>query len=242
MSQEFEEINVSEVEVLTPTQKLVGIFFSPGKVFQSILVKPNKFLPLLVIGVLTLGLFLINMGDYKALMLGSLEQTYAAQGIDVSADFIETFAKIFTIASVVLSPAVAIGGVFLIALYYWVFLKIFKGAVPYKQMTSLIAHLGMITLLATLVSSITVVLTGEYATVPLTSLASLFPDSMNHGFLYGALSTIEVFKVWRLVLLVIALKQMTDLKPVKVYVIVGIAFLLGMISTGITLGMNSGLV
>lgn len=243
MSKEYEveAMQLDQEEVLTPAKRLIDIFFSPGKVFKSIAIKPNRLLPLVVIGVVTFLLFLLSMGNYKDLMISAMEQQYAQMGIEMSGDYIETITNIMGIVSLIFSPIAVVAGVFLSALYYWLFVKILKGVGTYKQYASVMAHVAMITVLATLVSGITTILTGEYALVPLTSLASLLPEGMKQGFLYGALSAVEVFNIWRVILIAIALKQISGLKNSKITIIVGIAFALGLCFSGISLGMNAAM-
>lgn len=236
---EMQEIVSEEIELLSPIQRVVKVFVSPSEVFKSINVKPNFWMPVILMVVFTLGFYLLFFSQFKEGLLVTMEEQMRNSPNPLPEEFIQKTARISAISTVVMTPVVSIVGMLLSALYYWVFGMILKGKGGYTKHLSLIAHVSLVGLLSVIIMSVMILITGEFQlNEPITSLASLLPDSMNVSPLYGMAVKIEVFTIWRMCLIYLGLKEIGGLSSKKSLIIVITAFVLGMLFTGGSIWFN----
>lgn len=237
---DLQDIPNEDFQVLSPFQRVIKIFTSPVEVFRSINVKPNFWLPVIIIIVVTLGFYLLFFSQFKDLLLQSMEEQMRNASNPVPEDFIQKTAKFSAISTVVMTPIISVAGILLSALYYWLFGMLLKGKGGYIKYVSLMANVSLITLLSVIVMSVMVLITGEFqVNEPITSLASLLPDSMFMTPLSGMATKIEVFTIWRMILIYLGLKEIGGLSSKKSLIIVIIAFVLGMLFTGGSIWFSS---
>lgn len=240
MNEEKEVLNIEESEPLSALQRIYKIFISPTEVFRSINIKPNFWLPIILVVVFTLGFYFAFFDEFKDLMLEAAEQQVANSPNAPPEGMLEKTINFTAIAIVASSPLVIVIGMLLGALYYWVFGMILKGKGGYLKHFSLMANVSVVTILSVVVAGILAVFTGEYnIQEPVTSLASLLPESMNMTPLYGMLLKFEVFNIWRLVLVYLGIIEIGGLSKKKALIIVGTAFLFGVLYTGGSLWVST---
>lgn len=231
MNHENGEIMGEEIENLTSGQRLLNIFYSPGKVFKSINHKPNFWLPMIITMVISLLFYLAYSGPFGEIMMTTLE-AQAATNPAMTPEFIETLVKIFSIAAIIIAPFSVAFMIFLSALFYWLGSMIFKGHGSYMKYVSIMAHVGLISTISLIVTGLMYLISGEFLLDrPITSLASLLPDSMKMTMLDGLLLNFEVFSIWRLILIAIGIQEISGLSRKKAFVIVGIIYSIGIILT-----------
>lgn len=242
MSEQESIINEEEIITVSPLNRLIMVFTSPTKAFKAIKQKPNILLPALVTGLVVLLFFLIFMQQHKEIYFQLMEQQMVKANPNVTSEMINTTVNFTLYSTIIVTPIFTVAAFFLSALYYWVFVLIFSGEGKYKHFASLIAHVGLISLLQYIVRGIMIAITGDVSTdLLVTSAASLLPISMKNSLLYFALTKIEVFNIWRLIVIIIGLKEISRLKNYKVYIIAGVAFFAVLIYTTVSLYMSSSL-
>lgn len=235
---EQENIN-EEFVVLKPIQRVWKIFVSPGEVFRSIDIKPNFLLPIIIASVFSLGFYLIFFSEYKALILQAIEQQMVNSPNPLPEEMIQKTANFTAIATVISAPIMTVIGMLINALYYWLFGLILKAKGSYKKYFSLMANVSLVTMLSIILSGIMVLITGEFnIEKPVTSLASLLPDSMMMTPLYGMALQIEVFNIWRLVLIYMGLKEIGELSHKKALIMVLLALFIMMLYLGGTMWIS----
>ena len=214
-------------------QRIFGVIFSPGKVMQSLVQKPRilfaLFLTILSPVVMIFSIFPM----YKEYSRSILEAQYARMNIEVTAEMIDKGLNISMYTGPIAGAIGAVALWFASALVLWVIIKIFKGEGRYKQILSVTGYAAVISALSAIVTIITTRLTGTYSLVSFTSLAALIPD-MKGSFLFGAAKTIEVFSIWKYIVIAIGLATVSKLSKKKVYIIVACIFALLVIFAGIT--------
>lgn len=229
-----------DVQVLSPLQRAIKIFVSPNEVFRSIHIKPNFWLPVIITVIVTFGFYLLFFSQYKDFLLQSIEDQMRNAPNPLPEEFIQKTARVSAISTVVMTPIMSIAGVLLSALYYWLFGMILKAQAGYKKYLSLMANVSLITLLSVVVMAIMVLITGEFQIEgPITSLASLLPDSMTMTPIFGMATKIEVFTIWRMILIYLGLKEIAGLSSKKSIIIVATAFVLGMLFSGGSIWFSS---
>lgn len=239
MNYENEEKIEEEIEVLTSGERLLNIFYAPGKVFKSINNKPNFWLPMIITIVVNLLLYLVFFGPFRDAMLEGM----IAQSVNNPAMPAEAIEKMSTIIAGVMVGAIPITvaiGIFLLAVFYWLGSMIFKGKGTYMKFVSLMAHVGLISVLSLVVTGIMAIFTGEFLiNQPVTSLSSLLPDSMQMSPISVILSSFEVFNIWRLLLVALGIQEISGISRSKAFLIVGIIFLIGILISGGSMLFNA---
>lgn len=239
-NKEYNEISNEDINPLSPLQRAIKIFISPIEVFRSINIKPNFWLPVIIIVIFTLGFYLLFFSQFKDVLLQSMEEQMRNSPNELPEEFIQKTARASAISTVVLTPIVSVVGILLSALYYWLFVMVLKGKGGYKKHLSLIANVSLIPLLSVIVMGIMILITGEFqVSAPITSLASLFPDGMTMTPFYGMAMKIEIFTIWRMILVYIGLKEIGGLSSKRSLIIVSVAFVFGMLFSGGSIWFSS---
>lgn len=190
-------------------EKFIGVVLAPGETFKALGEKSEVWLPLIIVPIIAALYFVLFWNSYEAQLVPQLEITYATLGIEMSAAEFEqvvSVQRIFTPISIVLSYFLSVT---LSAVYIWVMSKIFKGVLSFGKSFVLAAYVTVITLVGELFKWVIVLVFGSYNSImPITSLASLLPESMQGGLLFYASVPIEIFAIWSLCVTYIALKKM----------------------------------
>jgi hypothetical protein len=193
-------------------QRLWMAFTSPGEVFSDIRVKPTWFLCLIAMVVLGVGIQFVVMPhlDMEATIRARLGDRAAEMPDEQIENIVEQqqkFAKFGPIVAVVIAPiAWAI-----MASIFMVMLKIVGSEIDFQKTLSTALHAYWPP--SVVLSILTAVLIQGVGKVPQDELASvvkshpgafLSPDAP--GWLSGAASTLSVFNIWTVVLLIIGFR------------------------------------
>lgn len=214
-------------------QRVFGVIGSPEKTMQSLEQKP-RILFALLLSILTPVVIIISvLPMFKEYTRGALETTYENMNIEATAEQIDQALNITTITGL------AGGGVFAVALWLfgalilWGIIKILKGEGSYKQILSVTGYAAVISVLGAIITIITTRLTGVYSEVSITSLATILPD-MKGNFIYGVAKSLEVFSIWKYIVIAIGVATVSKLDKKKAYIIVACFFVALLIFAGLS--------
>jgi len=124
--------------------------------------------------------------------------------------------------------------------YCFVCAKIAKSEVRFKQLISMAYHIlvvGSISYLLNIV--LTLVGVDINMNVPITSLASLLPESFGGTFLFGAALAVEVFSLWGVVLTFYGLRIIAQMSKKAALISVLISFVFGLVFSGGSIMLSS---
>jgi len=215
--------------------RILGIFTSPGEVFQNIKVHPVILPPLLVaiiIGLITapfgaqmtsitnqeLSHISIERYGFDAFGFATLVDEYGESPLDALMDTLGVASFVLSaVFTPLLSAAIAAVGLFVLS-------KIARGTAKIGQLFSMYLHVYVVTALGGLIATVIMMSTGNF--LDLTSLAAVL---MPHGRIdmvsFNILSAISIFSIWVTILTYIGVKILNEFSAVKAGVIAGIAFL-----------------
>ena len=192
-----------------PMQRLWRVFTSPGEVFADIRVKPAWVLCLVAMVVLGIALQFVVMPhiDTEATLrarLGDRAEGLSDQQIEDMVERGESFARFAPIIGVVVSPVAWA----LMAAGFFLMLKIAGSEADYPRVFSSTLHaywpptLVQAVLTALLIQRVDALPQQELATVVKSHLGALLPPDAP-AWLGSAASTVSVFNIWTVILLVI---------------------------------------
>ncbi len=191
--------------------RLVGVLTSPGKTFKAIAEQPTWAVALLVlIGLgLVVGIMMNGKMDWAEITRESMEargQEVPEDQMEGIIDFQEKFGPMMMIGGSLLgTPAVYL----LLALVFMVLFKMLGGELGFLPSFSVLLH-GMMPRAVLALLSIPVVLSKDElgfeelkdSSVLVSNLAAFAPEDAGPG-LIALLSSIDLFSIWTVVLLVI---------------------------------------
>lgn len=190
--------------------RLVGVLFSPGRTFELIRQRPTWLVALVVLVLLgTLSGYLISdrldWEDVTREQLAQSSRQLSEEQIEQSIAFTESFApKMVIVGPLLGGPVIYL----LIALLYWVLLRLLGGELTYKASFATTLHglvpsagvavlLGLPVILSRGELSYDVIRTGS---VLASNLGSFAPEETSTSML-ALLSSVDVFSIWSLILL-----------------------------------------
>jgi hypothetical protein len=200
--------------------RVVGVLASPEKTFRSIRERPTWLVALLVVLVVGAGVYFVL--SQRLDMAQIVRESIEAQGRDVPPDqlegiidFYENYGVAFTMAMIVVGQPVF----FLLgALCLWVAVKMVGGEVTFKQGFSTMMHSQMPNVVGALLSLPAILSRSEFhfddvqtGSILPSNLGFLAPEGAGAAVV-SLLSSIDVFRLWVLVLLVIGFATVARLK------------------------------
>lgn len=222
-------------------QRVFGVIFSPVKTMQSLEQKPRILFALLLSILTPVVMILSVLPMYKEYSRGLLEANYEKMNVEVTAAQIDQGLNISTYSGLIGGAVVGAAMWFLGALILWGIVKIFKGEGSYMQFLSITGYAAVITALSTLVTIITTRLTGTFSLVSFTSLGSILPD-MKGNFIYGVAKSLEVFSIWKYIVIAIGVATVSKLDKKKAYIIVLCIFAALLIFAGVSEVRTAGVI
>ena len=222
-----------EVVQMNVFAKIVGIIFSPLKTLEAIKAKPTLLIVMLVICIIPMISIFLTWSSYETELIMQLEQQFETMNLEVTQEMMD-FQLMITKFS--LPIGIVFGMLFaglLSGVYYFVCAKIAKSEVRFKQLISMAYHIlvvGSISYILNIV--LTLVGVDINMNVPITSLASLLPESFAGTFLYGAALAIEVFSLWGVVLAFYGLRIIAQMSKKAALISVMISFIFGLVFSG----------
>ncbi len=237
----------------TVWQRLTGIFFTPGAVFAVLRRQPDFLAPMLVLALLTAGFSVFFNGWVKVdprevarraierqlenqgkrwRDLSDAEQRQFEQGIEFSAG-LQRFAPLIGIGVSVLAT-LALAGV------YYLGMLLMRGQSTFRQVLSVTAYATYATEGVKYVLNILIILLrppdveqilkarGSFV---ISNPAPLLPESLP-GWMLAAVSWVDVFSLWFIVLMAIGLAAVAYRKtPQQMAIIPGSLWLLGLLGS-----------
>lgn len=206
-------------------QRIIGVLFSPDATFASIARKPDWVVPLVLLLIVSLaaGVIMAPRIDFGSATREAMEQNknMKQEQIDRAVKMTSSIAKVMTYLSPVLSliGLLIISGVLLLAF------RLFGGEGDFKQAFSVVCYSSIPTIIKSVVTLIIIVVKGGI--IPATMLATLVRSNL--GFLvdmktnpmaFALLSSIDIFSIWFLALLIIGFAYVSRLSKAKSAVIV----------------------
>ncbi len=206
-------------------QRIIGVLFSPDATLASIARKPDWVLPLVILLVMSLvaGVVIAQHVDFGAAAREAMEQNKNAsqEQIDSGVKMAAGIGKVVTYLSPVLSAIglLVIAGVLLLAF------RLFGGEGDFKQAFSVTCYSSMPGVIKSILMMIIIVYKG--GTIPGQQLATLVRSNL--GFLvdykanpmaFALLSSIDIFSIWFLALMIIGFAYLARVSRVKSAVVI----------------------
>jgi hypothetical protein len=206
-------------------QRIIGVLFSPDATFASIARRPDWVLPLvlLLITSLAAGVIMAPRIDFGAATREAMEQNknVSQDQVDRAVKMTTSIAKVMTY----LSPVLSLIGLLIIAGILLLAFRLFGGEGDYKQAFSVTCYASIPSIIKTVITLIIIVAKGGI--LPAQMLATMVRSNL--GFLadmktnpmaFALLSSIDIFSIWFLVLLIIGFAYVSRLSKAKSAVIV----------------------
>lgn len=226
-----------DVQELSAVQRIMGMYFSPRRIFEYLREKPKWLVPFILICLVAMvSNFLakdIAIQEQKERVLMSdripdEQKDAIIERIESSASGPQAYIQhaatpvvIFIILSVVAAIFLFFGNM------------LFGGQASFRQMLSMYAHAGVIALPAAIVK-VPLMLSQQSLRV-YTNLAILLPADAEQTFLHRLLSKFDLFTIWEVVLLIIGISAIYRFSTGKASTIVLILWALWIVLS-VTLG------
>lgn len=231
-----------EIRSMSLFQRVVGIIVSPAETMKSLINKPRIVLPIIMIAFGLIALYIIRLPLYKETLRSGIELALQNANIQMTPAQIDDKVNTGAILNLAGTPFGALIGWIIWASLIFALIKIFKGEGRYKQYLSVTGYSYVIIILYYVLSLIISLATNTLAIdLRITSAANLLPAGTKDTlpFLYGILSGVEVFAIWRLVVTGIGLKLLSKLSSIKVYSILFALYALELLITGVGVAVAS---
>ena len=221
--------SAAEPEKPNTFQRIIGVLFSPGETFESIAKRPNVLGPLLIFIVISVvSVIPVAMkADFNALAHEAIESNpnIPPDRVEASVNMTKGIMKVSMYASPVLIVLVLVicAGVLLLAF------KMFGGEGDFTAALAVTTYAWMPRLIRGVLGAIVTISKGSISIFELQN-----PIMSNLGFLfdpktqpvqYAIGSSLDLFNIWSLVLLIIGFAAMSKLPKVRSAVIVIVLWL-----------------
>lgn len=200
-------------------QRVAGALFSPGETFADIARRPDILVPLVIIMLVALisTIVVVPRLDFESMMREQLEQNpnMSQEDIDRVVRFGAASGKVFAYASPILNIAILaiIAGVLLLAF------RLFGGEGNFKQAFSVTLY-GWLPfvikgILATIIALSRQTVSADQLENLVKSNLGAFVDPKQQMVAFALLSSIDLFTIWVLVLLIIGFAHVSRLSRAK---------------------------
>jgi hypothetical protein len=206
-------------------QRIIGVLFSPDSTFASIARRPDWVVPLALLLIVSLaaGVIMAPRVDFASATREAMEQNknMSQEQIDRAARMTASIAKVTTY----LSPVLSLIGLLIISGILLLAFRLFGGEGDFKQAFSVTCYSSIPTIIKSVVTLIIIVVRGGI--IPVQTLATLVRSNL--GFLadmktnpmaFALLSSIDIFSIWFLALLIIGFAYVSRLSKTKSAVII----------------------
>ncbi|MGB4649545.1 MAG: YIP1 family protein [Acetivibrionales bacterium] len=214
-------------------RRLIWLFASPGRLMEELAEKPRVLFWLILGSVTTAVPFAVRMPLYEEMVRKSIaaqSEYLESFGLEMTPEMIEAGLSSGLVTGLVTMPFQAAVVFLLTALLYYIIMRIMGGEGKFKAYLSVVVHAGIISVLYTLMLTAISYYTGSlHQTAALTSLASLVSPEDVDPYVYGFLAGIDVFTIWRYVLMAIGFTAVSKLKKKHVYIVTAIIFIIGLV-------------
>ena len=196
--------------------RIIGVLFSPDETFREIAAKPNFLVPLLILFAIAVlcNFLIVPHLDFDT----TIRESMAARGVspdDRAMRFAVGFAKMTAYSQPVLGP---IGFVIIAAILLLAF-RLFGGEGNFKQAFSVVVYSWFPIIFRRILTAAIIPFQGsvraeEMATVVKSNLAFL-ADYSTHRVLFTFLSSIDIFMIWCLFLLIVGFAAVSKFSKAK---------------------------
>jgi hypothetical protein len=206
-------------------QRVIGVLFSPDATLASIARRPDWVLPLVILLIMSLaaGVVIAQHVDFGAAAREAIEQNKNAtpEQVEKGVKIATGVGKVLTYLSPVLSAIglLVIAGVLLLAF------RLFGGEGDFKQAFSVTCYSSMPGVIKSVILMIIIVAKGGI--IPAPQLATLVRSNL--GFLvdlkanpmaFAVLSSIDIFSIWFLALMIIGFAYLARVSRAKSAVVI----------------------
>lgn len=201
----------------SPWERIVGVFFSPSETFASIARRPDIGVPLtiLLLCSVLIGAIIGLKVDFAAAALENMPPNASAAQMEQGAKMAGTIGRI----SSFVSPVFVIIGLVIIAGVLLLAFRIMGGEGNFQQAFSVVTYASMPSVVKSLIMGIVILARGgvpgtEMETLVLSNPAFLV-EQKAHPVLFSALTSLDVFTIWYVILLVIGFAAISRFSKAK---------------------------
>ncbi|HEV7921556.1 MAG TPA: Yip1 family protein [Thermoanaerobaculia bacterium] len=231
-----------------PWQRIAGVFFSPNETFQSIARRPDIIVPLLILllcSVVT-GIAVGTRVDFAAAAMENMPPDAPADRAEAGAKMAQTFGRIFAFSSpvLVLIGLTIIAGVLLIAF------RIMGGEGNYKQAFSGNVYASFPSVLKGLIMAVVLFarsgVGAQEMDILVRSNPAFFVEQKVHPILFSFLTSLDIFTIWYVILLVIgfaAISRFPKAKAAAIIItlwVIAVVIKLGFVGLGVMMRSKAG--
>lgn len=208
-----------------PFQRIIGVLFSPDATFASIARRPDWVVPLVILLIMSMaaGVVIAQHVDFGSAARDAMEQNknMSQEQIDRAVKMSASIGKVATY----LSPVLSVIGLLVIAGVLLLAFRLFGGEGDFKQAFSVTCYASMPSVIKGIVMLIIILAKGGI--IPAQALATLVRSNL--GFLadykaspmaFALLSSLDIFSIWYLVLLIIGFAYVARVSKAKSAVII----------------------
>ena len=206
-------------------QRIIGVLFSPDATFASIARRPDWVVPLVILLIMSMaaGIIMAPHVDFGAAAREAMEQNknMSQEQIDKAVKMAAGIGKVMTY----LSPVLSVIGLLVIAGVLLLAFRLFGGEGDFKQAFSVTCYASIPTIIKSVVTLDIILAKGGI--IPAQALATLVRSNL--GFLadykaspmaFALLSSLDIFSIWFLVLLIIGFAYVARVSKAKSAVII----------------------
>ncbi|HEX9984629.1 MAG TPA: Yip1 family protein [Thermoanaerobaculia bacterium] len=208
-------------------QRLVGVLFSPIETLADIARRPNILAPLLLIVIVTIvtTAIIVPKMDFETMLRETFQKQSQGKMSEADVDRNVTFAAGFAKVMAWASPIIGIGVLAIIAAIFLGLFRAFGGEGNFKQYFSVTLYTWVPQIIKSLAMVTIILARGEPVnpeTMPtiLMSHPGALVDMKENAIAFALLSSIELFNIWTIVLMVIGFAFVSGLSRTKAAVIV----------------------
>ena len=201
--------------------KIINIFFSPAKVFQSLKEKPAWALPLVIVLVFVALTAVVTVISTKDVAMAKQEEILKERGM--SEEQIQQ-AKVFMTGPMPIIfgaiGAIIVTGVILLifALLLNVLIPTLGGVASFARVFSVVSHSALVMVPGNIIRLLLILVTKSlYAT---TSLAAFTPNLARNSVAFQLLASFDLFTIWEMILVAMGIRIANDMKKNNAYLLV----------------------
>ena len=189
-----------EEKTMGGASKVINIFFEPKKVFENLKIKPTWLVPFLIVIVLAIGSFYYT---YPFIMDQQVQKIQENERIpeEQKQAIIETMKEADhpPLWQLAMPPVFGLIVLAVVAgILYFVFNVLLGGDSTYRSVLSVYSYSGLVQVASMIVKFPLIMIKGNVNVQ--TSLALLLSVEAKDTFLYGVLSSFDVFNFWQVIL------------------------------------------
>lgn len=207
-------------------RRVWGIVASPANVMRDLVNRPRIVFAIFII---TFSFLIYNIVRFRPYC--EFWMDIAEKGLDpASEDYLMELnyrTLFFTFGALISQPFLSLLGWLLGGLVLFMGVKAFKGEGTYKHVLSITGYSYVIILLFIIIQMITSFFTGQlFLDTSLANAVKLLNPAMIGTPLYGILRGIDIFTIWRYIVIAIGLIYMSGLDKIKVISMVSVFYVL----------------